>query len=148
MRIVEAHRDHALFVGANMREEDIREIAIVSTLMPRVEIVRCFNRSSLCWTAVIDDEPAALFGVAKGAEDANIGIPWLLGTDKTRTVRKAWLQESRRYLEEMRKLHPKLVNYVDVNNGQSVRWLRWLGFYLEPGYHGINKEPLYKFSIG
>lgn len=41
-----------------------------------------------------------------------------------------------------------LTNYVDARNAVSIRWLRWLGFEIEPaapfGIHGL---PFHRFSM-
>ena len=39
---------------------------------------------------------------------------------------------SRPFLRLMKDRHLRLTNHVDVRNALAIRWLRWLGFTLDP----------------
>lgn len=82
---------------------------------------------------------------------SEVAVPWLLGTDLlsrplfARTALRRARLEVRGYCEQYR----LLVNYVDARNTPSIRWLRRVGFTIEPAApHGVAGLPFHRFYMG
>ena len=126
--IVPTIHAHILPVAFNLRECDLIELAASSGRSALTAINDGFARSVRCWTALVDDKPVAIFGVAPISILTGEAAPWLLATDGAHKVRKRFLIESMSYVKEMLSLYPVLRNAVHVDNKASIRWLNWLGF--------------------
>lgn len=145
-RVVEAQQEYMNHIADNLRKADLDEIKAAGNSSARECLANGLNVSSKCWVALIDDEPACVFGVAPISILGGVGAPWLLGTDKLFKVRRRFLTDSRIYFKEMLKLYPVLQNYVDARNSMSIRWLKWLGFSILPAVrYGINDELFHPF---
>jgi hypothetical protein len=60
------------------------------------------------------------------------GVPWLVGTTLMEQNEFVFIRENRRQFRQFMDLYRLLVNYVDDRHDAAKRWLRWLGFTLEP----------------
>ena len=145
--IIPTEYDHLLPVAKDMREADVLEVSATGNL-PYESLTEGFNLSSRCWTGLVDNRPAAIFGVAPMSVLGGVGSPWLLGTDTCMKVKREFLTGSKPYVEQMLGLYPRLVNYVDVRNTASIRWLKWLGFEIhEPIPFGLSGELFHPFEM-
>lgn len=74
--------------------------------------------------------PVALFGCVRVVY--GYGSPWMIGTDDVRRfaaiVHKVAVEKTGLWVRE----YGLLCNYVLASNAQSIRWLRRLGFVIEP----------------
>lgn len=110
-------------------------------------------RLSLAWTPdarvlILDGELAALYGVAPVSVMGGQGCPWLLGTDACLRHWRTFLRHSRPVFIRQASRYSYLENRVHVKNVPSIRWLRWLGFELEPAMpYGWQREPFHKFTM-
>ena len=102
------------------------------------------SRSTVCFTAVADDEPIAMFGVAPDGTDN--GIVWMVATNalERMTLRKALLKSSRELLPVLMAGYSKVYNVVDQRNDKAIRWLHWLGFEFENAVN-VNGYPFLPF---
>lgn len=91
----------------------------------------------------------AIFGVAPCTLLSDTAAPWLLGTNLMQAYPKEVLRDARRYIAFARERYPRLVNYVDARNGPSIRWLRRIGFKIDPpAPFGVAGLPFHRFSMG
>lgn len=91
------------------------------------------ERSRWAQVALVDGEPAAVFGCAElGTLLAPIGVPWLLGTELVPRHRRVLQRWARRYIETMLQDYPRLFNAVHAENTVALRWLKHLGFTVHP----------------
>lgn len=81
----------------------------------------------LCFTILVDGEPAGLFGATPGSHP-ELGIPWLLGTDSLLRASRALVEEAPAWISHLHAFFPYLINYVDERNSVSIRWLKRMGF--------------------
>lgn len=105
-------------------------------------------KSARAWTAEVDGEPEAIFGVAPLNWTTGKGSPWLLGTDGARKVQRAFLTEAPKYLEEIEQMFPRLANMVSAKNTAALRWLPRLGFVIDQQVVLIRGEPMLHFRKG
>lgn len=147
LEFVEATREHAIFIAANMRGHDLLELE-ASGRDPFDAMLKGWKTSTKCWTGLVDGVPAIMFGVAPISALTGHGSPWLLGTPDALKIKRNFLLNSVGYVKEMLRLYPQLTNYVDCRNRQSVRWLKWLGFQLlDPVPIGVNGEMFHPFIM-
>lgn len=148
-KIIKATERHVAAVAENMRDEDRMELMACGHKSPHKALTDSLQVSSLAWTAIVGDEPVAMFGVAPVSALGGIGSPWMLGTDGILDISlPQFVRECRSYLSTMLRLYPHLTNHVDCRNKVSLRWLKWLGFKFDTAINfGVNGERFYPFSI-
>lgn len=146
-RVVKAEFDHVLPIAENMRDADAIEVWLASRKTPYQAVLEGFEMSVKAWTIMEGNTPIGMFGVSSVSTLGNEGIPWLLGTDRMLKVRRQFIRESQRYLDEIHRLYPKLVNFVHINNVASLRWLSWLGFDFDgPVEAGPERAEFFRFE--
>jgi len=136
--------DDALYVGQRLRQRDVDEVRAASGLTPEAALSASLAVSTSAWV-VLDGTPVAVFGVAPIAD--GIGAPWLLATDAFRAQSRYLMRHSEEYLQRMLGEYPVLMNYVDVRNADSLRYLRRVGFVFtayEPEF-GVERRPFLQF---
>jgi len=149
--VVEASIDDIPAVAARLRPGDLREIAACGFQEQDAETaIRTSMALSplICLTGMMDDTPAAMFGVAAAGLLSTSGRPWMLGTDiiDLPAAQRALLAFSRQVADLMRRHYDYLENYVDTRYTAAVRWVRWMGFTLEPPVpYGIHGELFHRF---
>lgn len=145
----EATEDDALFLASRLRLEDVMELQAAHGRSVNVAVVllkATYASHGACWVGVADGAPIVLFGVATGKK--NVGIPWLLGSDEVVRHRRIFLRDIKGYLDLVRQRYPRLENAVWVGSETSIRWLRWLGFVLDPATPmGAQHELFHTFSM-
>jgi hypothetical protein len=145
--VIPAKAEHIIEIACNIREHDRREINAATNIGIMQAIYRSYRLSTSCYTGMVDDKPAIIFGVAPISVLSGVGAPWLIGTDGVDKVKRQFILECRTYLLSMGNTYPELRNYVDVRNNTSIRWLKWLGFeFSEPVEYGVNGELFYPFA--
>lgn len=96
-----------------------------------------------------DGRLVALFGAAALSQMSDTAALWLLGTDLMRTHPRAVLDAAAEFVAHTREHHPRLLNYVDARNRPSIRWLRKLGFTIDPpAPFGVAGLPFHRFHMG
>lgn len=96
-----------------------------------------------------DGEPIAVMGLTPISLLSGVGSPWMLGTERTYSFPGALVREGRRYIQDMRRLCPYLVNYVDARNVLSIRYLSRLGFAIRDAQpFGAAGLPFHRFELG
>lgn len=139
---------HIEEMKGKLRDIDKLEIYAVSRKDPDDALVNSVDMSEKTWTVIYDDEPVAVFGVAKEGLLSTRGIPWMLGTPGMLKIKKDILLNSKIYIYEMSKGFTELFNYVHEDNLASKRWLKWCGFSIAKAIpYGIGGEPFHRFSL-
>lgn len=131
-RIVPSAADLVAHVAANLRQADAEEIWAFYGRCPKAMVLESFAKSNMAWTGLLDGEPVITFGCSTDDMLESNGVPWLAGTPKLEQVPFTFARLSRPFLRLMKERHVRLTNHVDVRNGLAIRWLRWLGFTLDP----------------
>lgn len=128
LRVVPAIFEHIAPIAMNMRQADRDEVDAASGRSAFEAMEFSFKKSTRPMTVLIDDVPAAMFGVGDINILTGVGAPWLLGTDLVETQYVPFLRGSTRWRDQLLKRYSVLRNFVDVRNEASIRWLKWLGF--------------------
>lgn len=98
-----------------------------------------------------DHRLCCLFGATPhGSTLSDIGLLWALSTDEMARHPLASTATTKRYIEYVRRHRfPRLMNWVDARNTPSIRWLRRLGFTIDPPEaYGIEQRPFHRFHMG
>ena len=148
IEVIDTESWHVVFVASNMREGDVNELLAVGTT-PLRSLIHGFKKSDRCMTLMVDGIPAAIFGITPMGMLSGKGSPWLLGTEDIFKVSRKFLKGSKGIVQEWADRYKLLLNYVDVRNKQSIRWLEWLGFSIVAAVPiGVNGEMFHPFYIG
>jgi hypothetical protein len=147
--VIQATIEHAAYIASHMRKADVEEVAVASGRGPFAAFRDSMQASTLCWTGMVNDEPACMFGVGVIDILGGTGSPWLLGTELIERNAVAFLRRSRVFVAQMIDTFHYLYNYVDARNTLSIKWLRWLGFEMsdDPVPYGIRGMPFYYFEM-
>ena len=113
-----------------MRQADSDEVLASSGKTPFEALVFSLRKSSFAYTALVDGRPEVMFGCGDINVLAEMGAPWLLGTDAVDANYVAFLRMSKKWKRELLGRYQVLRNVVDDRNVVSKRWLSWLGFRL------------------
>ena len=140
-RVVDASPDMVRHVVRNIRPIDRVESLAFYGKEPEEMIAETLENSRLAWVGLLDGEPVVAFGCACYDTLESTGVPWLFGTPKLERCAKTFVRMSKPYLAAIINCHLRLTNCVDVRNELAIKWLRWLGFTVEPaapaGYFGL-----------
>ena len=126
--VVETVPAHLPLIERAMRAGDRAE-AVAMGLDPGQALRQSLNGSIFCHTAFVDDEPAAVFGLA-GALVGDTGHPWLATTPAIEKIPKTFLRCARIEVGYMLDAKPLLVNWVDARYYRAQRLLEAIGFIL------------------
>lgn len=134
------------FLEKNMRFKDIEEIWATAHETPRESLINGFRVSHPCLTCKDDDTPIAMFGVNPYSDGS--GIVWLLGSEAIKRNYRNFLKLSILVIEHFLNMYPKLFNYVDARQKESIRWLKWLGAKIDDAKpYGVELLPFHYFEI-
>lgn len=128
-------------LAKTMREADKREVYLLAGMSPKQALIESFNSSPLeRYTVVLNGEVICMFGVGV-SNNARWATPWLLGSEKIKTIPVTFIRESKRYLKKWQ--HPLLLNYVHAENTLSIAWLKALGFTFLREVTGLHGKGLF-----
>jgi hypothetical protein len=96
------------------------------------------------WSALIDGQVEAMFGVVSVDMVQSRGRVWLLMTDKAVSQKRALMRLGARYTEAFHRHFGILQNDVHADNVRAIRWLTRLGYYVGP-VDVINGQPMRSF---
>jgi hypothetical protein len=134
---------------------DRKEIWASSGKPPEEVLPLSFRISEQCYTIRGRDNtnPIAMFGVVDGTihpEHFRTGIIWMLGTDEIKREAISICRGLRPWVGKLGEDYSILWNLVWNANKLHLRWIRWLGFTIEPpikhGPFGERFNPFYKWS--
>lgn len=116
------------FIAANMRESDTIEVWNSHGHKPLEALNYAASYSRFGAIACSNGVPLVAFGLVICDVMLSTGCPWLLGTNQAMKYRREFLTESPRIIASMLEMCKHLENYIHVENNNSLRWLRRLGF--------------------
>lgn len=122
-----AKPSHVSDIAARLRQADAAEAFAASRRSPAKAVDFALCHSTAAWTALINDKPAAMFGMADVDSAASIGAPWMFGTDAVERNFCPLLRQSISFREQLVGSYDALVGIVHSRNALSIRWLEWLG---------------------
>lgn len=146
-RIRPAVPEDVEILAPNLRKADIREIYAAFGLVPKEALITSLELSTHAWAGEIDGELICLFGVGPTSMLTGDGSPWMVGTDKIEKHAILFLRFCKPVVEDMQNTYSVLTNWVDARNKNTIRWLKWLGFTIEPAKPwGYLQLPFHRFQ--
>lgn len=121
------------YIVQNIREDDRRELEANGFSVPDGLQVSVDGSTHMITGIDKDGNPAFIMGARK-EKYGNTAVIWLLGTDAIEKEPKTFLLNSKPTLETLYELVgvTTFYNFVWKHNHLHVRWLKWLGFTLQP----------------
>jgi hypothetical protein len=142
---VQANDTHALMLLQDLRDADKKEVE-ASHGMSAQQACLAAARTPEAKAIFLNGEFCGLFGILDVGD--GVGSPWFLGTNAVLRNRKEFLKASRPIFELLSAPFSYLTNYVHVENKQSQRWIKFLGFTLyEPEPFGASGELFRPFDM-
>lgn len=139
---------HARELADHMRAEDRAEVEAMGHT-PHEAMERALQVSGRdCYAMLIDGKVAAVGGVATFNLLARAGSPWLLTTVLVEKHPKEFYRITRQAVSILRDQFDYLVNLVDTRHEKAMRWLRRLGFHVEPQPIKINSVMFVRITMG
>lgn len=150
LEIRTATLDDAFKLHPNLRELDRQELEASAGLNTGMTLARSVVLSEHPRAGVAPDgEVVALYGIVPRSILSDIGVPWMLASDRAAQYPKQIFGIAKDFTLRSRERYELLENYVDTRNGPSIRWLERLGYTIEPAVpHGAAGLPFHRFYMG
>ncbi len=82
-----------------------------------------------------------MFGVVPKTILGGTATVWLLGSPEIMKIQRVFAKQSNYFIDLFLSHFSCLENFVDVENEQSIKWLKWLGAVFEkPAPYGEEKK--------
>lgn len=137
---------HIKQISKELRSEDIAEIYASSGRSPYESLINMDIETS--YIMLDDNNNYVLFyGCPHHPQDETIGIPWMVGTERIKKVKKVFWKECKKVVEELNNKYALLINFTDARNKVHHVWLKRLGFeFIKLHYDiGYEKRPFWEF---
>ena len=150
--IESATKEHCQQLAPHMKAADVREVRLASGLSPLETLEASLVVSQRASTFFLEGQVVALSGVAAldmgtaTCNTATCGIVWALTAPLTGWEKTFW-KVSQKMISDYQKMFPLLTNFCDVENTETIRYLKKLGFvFLRRDDHfGVEEKPFYQF---
>jgi len=127
VRLVPAEAKHIGRIARLMREVDRAECEVMGKT-PKQALRLSLAVSDKAWTALVDDQPEAMFGVMVDSVLGQTAVPWFLGTDEVYRHGRELLMWGPGMVSRLCDSRTTLRNLVSSANGQAIRLLKRWGF--------------------
>jgi len=127
IRIVPARPVHVNRIANRMREIDERECLAMGRTGKQA-LRAGIARSIRAWTALVDGQPEAMFGVVIESALGGEAIPWFLGTDEVYRHGRELLMWGPGIIDRLHDSRLTLRNLVSSENRRAIRLLEKWGF--------------------
>lgn len=124
LKITPIKPEHAA-ITPYLRKADLEEINAMTGLNPELAVAYSIAHTEKGFSAIYNKKIVSIFGVSNG-------LIWLVGTDEISEHPITFFKLSKKIFPELTTGYKRLENYVDERNKLSLRWLKWLGFNIEP----------------
>lgn len=139
---------HIERMAPHVRQADRDELWSGWRSKPEDSLRHGIERSSHCYTAMVNFQPICMVGVVPESLLGSTGVVWLIGTDLIVDHQIGFLRRCRPYFGKMRGMYSYMHNYVSAQNTDALRWLAWLGFTIQPAApFGPDGAPFHHFEV-
>jgi len=140
--------DDVFELARTMRPADKAEIWKSNHRTPESALVSGYTNSAICMTIERKESPIAMFGAVPYAIMSRVASVWLLASPELNNVQRTFIKYSRSFIDLMLSSYPILENYVDVENKQSIRWLKWCSAEFGPAViYGVEQQLFHYFRF-
>jgi hypothetical protein len=132
-------------LALDLRAIELREGWASTEQDPMERLALSISLSKYLWVITYRRKICGVFGLAISAEEGvTYGTPWMLSNDipfATHSHRGLFLRTSKQVVMVMRSKVDLLMNIISLENKESVRWLRWLGFKIDDKPFTFDRDP-------
>lgn len=125
--LVPADHDHIVRLAPRLRQIDQIECAGMGRT-PEQALRHGLCASAQVWTALVDGEPHAMFGVVVESAASGDAVPWFLGSAKVAQHGRVLVTRGPAIVARMHRNGRTLRNFVSADNRQAIRLLEHWGF--------------------
>lgn len=137
--------EDAVDMAPRMRKAEVDEVWAAAHQTPLEALAASLEVSRDAQVWLVEGRPMALFGVGSWSVLNLNGIPWLLTAEGIEDHVRPFLRDCKQAVAAMREEYAILENYVDARNDKSVKWLRWMGFTIDPAKpFGVDQLPFHR----
>lgn len=132
-----------------LRLSDQEELEASSELPPHCTLLQSLAVSEEVFAMTSQDILIGLFGVAPSFDEVDVGVPWLLGSDKLDDLNMTFVKEGRKYARKWLKRYKRLENFTHYAHEKAHKWIEYLGFTVCDEYvylHDPHEPFLYFFK--
>lgn len=139
--------EDCLTLAPNLRQEDKDEVWAGNRLLPEEALIFSFRSCPDTYVAILNEEILCMFGCSP-KDTEGFGTPWLLGTNEIKVFSQEFLSVSKQIFFHTSSPYYYLSNTVWTKNVVHIKWLKWMGFTIEPTEHlSPNNEPFFYFYM-
>jgi len=95
------------------------------------------SRADEAYAGFVGDDLVCVIGVSSENVLSTVGHPWLIPHTNVNKHKWVFLKGSKPWIQHLLSKYESLENSVPASHKRAVRWLKWLGFTIEPA---INKN--------
>jgi len=133
-------------LASRLRKSDITEIWSSHHLEPLEALLLGLEYSNEIYSVFFDNKLVLIFGITL---DNNIYCPWMLASNDINEHPVTFYRQSKKIIKDIIQGYEYLENYVDANNTDSIKWLKWLGFTIDkPVPFGLEQKLFHRFFMG
>lgn len=126
--------DDAIFIGEHMTEEAKKEIRKTGE-DPAKAVRFSWRCSDVCNVLELDGTPIMIYGVY--ASLLGTSKIWAIGTDGCKRCPMFMVRIGKKVVRVFREMYGKLENWCDEDYASSIKWLRMIGFEVDPPKDGF-----------
>ena len=119
----------AIELAPRLRAADKAELRACGHQDFEMVLIESIALSDEAWAFIADGKVHDVMGVVN---EGTYGVPWMLGSGEVFNHKKAVLQLPFEYVRNWVEKYGKLLNIVHTENHRSIRWLKYIGFTIEP----------------
>ncbi|MCK5604942.1 hypothetical protein KAR91_23835 [Candidatus Pacearchaeota archaeon] len=147
-KLVEGNEWHPYEIMGRMRATDYKEVYFASGMDPYAVMLKSWRSSSARWAIIVNGRVECVCGITTPEDLGDVGVPWLLGTNEVTKDILLFVRKTRECIRQMLNIKSQLANFVDKENTESVKWLKWMGFkILEPVPFGPFDKMFHPFCM-
>lgn len=138
----------AMYVASNLKHDNQLEILASIGDNALKDIIQSIKTSDDIGCLYINHLPAAIYGVKRKSMLSDEGLAWLLMTAEVDKHKVFIAKSTKKGLKQMLAKYTRVYNWVNVENKDIIRWLKWMGakFY-GPCEYGVYKKQHYYFEF-
>lgn len=129
-----AEANDVLYIGEHMTEEAKREIRKAGE-DPMAAVRFSYQCSDVCNVLELDGTPVMIYGVY-GSILGTSKI-WAIGTDGCKRCPMFMVRIGKKVVRVFREMYGRLENWCDEDYSSSIKWLRMIGFEVDPPKDGF-----------
>lgn len=135
----------AMYVASNLKNDNQLEILACMGDNALSDILQSLKTSDDIGCCYINGLPAAIYGVKRKSPLSDDGLAWLLMTSEVEHHKVFAARACKKGLAAILAKYQRVFNYVNAENKEIIRWLRWLGadMYGPVPYGVYNKDHYY-----